>query len=72
MASDLNQEKPLEGNTVHLCINCDSENELNSFFSKLSKGGKVTEPLSVMPWGAKYGALIDKFGKHWIFNFRKG
>lgn len=72
MASDLNREKPIVGNTVQLCINCDSENELISFFSQLSKGGKVTEPLAVMPWGAKYGALTDKFGKHWIFNFKKG
>ncbi len=71
MASDLNREKWLEGNTVHLCINCNSENELNSFFSKLSAGGKVTQPLADMPWGAKYGALTDKYGKHWVFNFQK-
>jgi PhnB protein len=71
MASDLSREKRVEGNTVHLCVNCNSENELNSFFSKLSAGGKVTEPVADMPWGAKYGALTDKYGKHWIFNFQK-
>ena len=31
MASDLNREKRIEGNTVHLCINCTSEDELLSF-----------------------------------------
>ena len=72
MASDLSNEKRLEGNTVHLCINCNTENELNSFFSKLSAGGKVTEPLADMPWGGRYGALTDKYGKHWVFNFQKG
>lgn len=72
MASDLNREKPVDGNTVHLCIQCKTENELNAFFSKLSSGGKVTEPISDMPWGAKYGSLIDKFGKYWLFNFSKG
>lgn len=72
MASDLSREKRIEGNTVHLCINCNSENELNSFFSKLSAGGKVTEPIADMPWGAKYGALTDKYGKHWIFNLPTG
>lgn len=71
MASDLNQEKPLEGNTIHLCINCKTENELNTFFSKLSAGGKITEKISDMPWGAKYGSLVDKFGKHWLFNCPK-
>jgi PhnB protein len=71
MASDLSREKPIEGNTVNLCINCESEEELNSFFTKLSAGGKITEPLNDMPWGAKYGALIDKFGKSWLFNYQK-
>ena len=71
MASDLNRETPVEGNTVHLCINCKTENELNTFFSKLSRGGKITEPIADMPWGAKYGSLTDKYGKHWLFNFSK-
>jgi PhnB protein len=70
MASDLNREKPVDGNTVHLCVNCNNEKELNTFFSKLSAGGKVTEPITDMPWGAKYGSTIDKYGKHWLFNFQ--
>jgi PhnB protein len=71
MASDLNRETPNEGNTYQLCVNCETEDELNSFFTKLSAGGKITEPLADMPWGAKYGGLTDKFGKNWIFNFQK-
>jgi PhnB protein len=70
MASDLNREKQNEGNTVHLCINCTSEEEINRFFSNLSAGGVVTESLSNMPWGGKFGSLIDKYGKHWLFNFQ--
>ena len=72
MASDLSREKRVEGNTVHLCINCASAEELNSFFSKLSVGGLVTEPVADMPWGGTYGALTDKYEKHWVFNFQKG
>ena len=72
MGSDLSREKRMEGNTVQLCINCDSEDQLNSFFSNLAKDGKVTEPIADMPWGAKYGALTDKYGKQWLFNFHKG
>ena len=71
MASDLNNEERIEGTNVHLCINCESENELNSFFSKLSAGGKITAPVADMPWGAKYGSLTDKYGKRWLFNFQK-
>jgi PhnB protein len=69
MASDLSREKQVEGNTVQLCVNCQSEKELNGFFSKIAVGGKITEPLADMPWGAKYGAITDKYGKHWVFNF---
>lgn len=69
MASDLNREKRVEGNTVHLCVNCDTEDEINTFFSKLSAGGVVIQPIAEMPWGAKYGELTDKYGKHWMFNF---
>lgn len=71
MASDLSRDKRLEGNTVQLCVNCTSEEELNNFFTKLSTDGKIIEALTDMPWGGKFGALIDKFGKHWVFNFQK-
>ena len=71
MASDLNRESPIEGNTVQLCIQCKTEDELNTFFSNLSKGGKITEPIADMPWGAKFGSFIDKFGKYWLFNYAK-
>ena len=70
MASDLNREVPIEGNTVQLCINCDSEEQMRAYFSKLGEGGKITEPIADMPWGGKYGSLKDKFGKYWLFNFQ--
>jgi PhnB protein len=72
MGSDMSREERIEGNTVHLCMNCNSEDELNSFFSKLSVGGKITEQVKDMPWGGKYGSLTDKYGKHWLFNFQQG
>ena len=71
MASDMNREKRIEGNTVHICINCNSDDELNAFFSNLSAGANITEPLTDMPWGGKFGSLTDKFGKHWLFNYQK-
>ena len=38
------------------------------FFSGLSAEREVTSPIADMPWGAKFGALTDKYGKHWMFN----
>ncbi len=72
MASDLSRDKRVEGNSVQLCVNCTSEDELNTFFTKLSAGGKVIEALTDMPWGGRFGSLTDKYRKHWIFNFQKG
>ena len=71
MGSDMCREKRLEGNTVQLCINCTSEDELNTLFSRLSANGVITEPLADMPWGGRYGSLTDKYGKYWLFNFQK-
>lgn len=71
MASDLNREKRVEGNTIYLCINCNSEDEFQSFFSKLSAGGSVIQEPADMPWGAKYGELVDKYEKKWMFNFQQ-
>ena len=71
MGSDLNREEPVEGNTYTLCINCDSNEEINSLFTKLSAGGQITEPLADMPWGGLYGGLTDKYGKIWVLNFQK-
>jgi PhnB protein len=70
-ASDLNREKQLEGNTVHLCLNCENDKELETCFNNLAKGGKVVEALADMPWGGRFGSLTDKFGKHWLFNYQK-
>ena len=71
MASDLNRSKPVEGNTFSLCVNCNSEAELNSFFTKLAVGGTINQPVADMPWGATFGDLTDKYGKNWMFNFQK-
>lgn len=70
LASDLHRGPRVEGNTMHLCIHCETEEQLNRFFTNLSAGGEIVEPLADMPWGAKYGALTDKFGKQWIFNYQ--
>jgi PhnB protein len=72
MASDMSKGKRMEGNTVQLCINCDSETQIADYFSKLSAGGTIDDPLIDMPWGAIYGAITDKYGKHWVLNFQKG
>ena len=68
--SDCNQEPPSNGNTVQLCVNCDSREEQDRFFTALASDGRITEPITDMPWGGRLGALIDKFGKYWMFQYQ--
>ena len=69
MASDMMGNNIVKGNSISLCVICSSDEEINSFFSKLSTGGTVVEPLHQSFWGATFGSLTDKFGITWIFKF---
>ena len=71
MASDMMGNKVVAGNSISLCINCSSDEEINSFFKNLSKGGNIVEPLHQSFWGATFGSLTDQFGITWIFNYSK-
>ena len=56
------------GNNVHISLEPDTKAETKILFDKLSEGGKVTQELQVMFWGAYYGSCTDKFGIQWMFN----
>ena len=71
MASDMMGNNIVNGNSVTLCMNCGSAEEINSFFNSLSSGGKIIEPLHQSFWGATFGVLTDKFGISWMFNYSK-
>lgn len=71
MASDMMGQNVTSGNSISLCMNCSSDEEINSFFTNLSSGGKVVEPLHQSFWGSTFGSLTDKFGVTWIFNHSK-
>jgi PhnB protein len=61
----------VKGNNMALNVNCTSEEEINQFFSKLSEGGEIIDPLKLQFWGAIFGVLTDKFGIRWMFNYDK-
>jgi PhnB protein len=72
MGSDMVSEKGLiKGNNVSLSLNCNSEEEIKSCYTKLSKGGSQNHPLEDSFWGALFGDLTDKYGNNWILNFDK-
>jgi PhnB protein len=55
-----------QGNNVFLCLICKSKDEIEALFSKLSQGGKITNPLKQEFFGT-YGDLAGKFGINWMF-----
>jgi PhnB protein len=71
LASDMMPDGYKQGNTIALCVQCSSEEEINTFFSRFAEGGKITDPLKTQFWGAIFGAVNDKFGVRWLFNYMK-
>jgi PhnB protein len=58
--------RPISG--FSMSLSGDDEKELSGYFSRLSAGGKVTQPLAKAPWGDTFGMLVDKFGITWLVN----
>jgi predicted 3-demethylubiquinone-9 3-methyltransferase (glyoxalase superfamily) len=50
---------------ISFFINCDSEDEINGLWNKLSEAGMVMMALNKYPWSEKYGWCQDKFGVCW-------
>ena len=60
-----------QGNNIAVSVNCDSEEEIGTFYSRLSEGGSIMESLKLQFWDALFGVVIDKFGICWMLNFDK-
>ncbi len=69
MGSDMvGPEGYTRGTQMSLSLNCSSEDEIHTFYKKLSAGGKVIHALRVEFWGATFGVFTDKFGIRWMLN----
>ncbi|HLZ89412.1 MAG TPA: VOC family protein [Puia sp.] len=51
--------------SLTLCVNCETEDEVDDIFDKLTKGGKVLMPMGPYPFNKKFGWATDKFGVSW-------
>ncbi len=71
MGSDMIGIRLKQGNSVALCLNCSSEEEINDFFVKLASGGQVDTPLHQSFRGATFGHLTDKFGMIWMLSYTR-
>jgi PhnB protein len=70
MASDVPSHmeyRPGE-NTFSVSLSGDDEAVLTRWFTGLSDGATVTQPLEKAPWGDSFGMLKDRFGVSWLVN----
>jgi PhnB protein len=56
------------GTNFSMSLSGTDEQTLRAWFTKLSAGGKVAQPLEKAPWGDTFGMLVDKFGVSWLVN----
>ncbi|MEK4487595.1 VOC family protein [Psychrobacillus sp. FSL H8-0484] len=54
--------------SISLFVDCDSEEELDDAYAKLSEGGQLLMPLDKYPFSKKFGWVQDKFGVSWQLN----
>lgn len=57
--------------SISLYVKCESEEEIDRYFAKLSDGGKVLMPLAKYPFSEKFGWVGDKFGVTWQLTLTK-
>src|SRR6185437_1912425 len=73
MFSDVFPGMPfIQGNNISLAVVSKDLDEVKAVFAKLSESGTVTMELQETFWSKCYGALKDKFGIEWQFNYDNG
>ena len=66
MASDSNVKHDFTFTpSISIFVTCDSEEEIDVAYAKLSQGGEILMPLAAYSFSAKFGWVKDKFGVSW-------
>jgi PhnB protein len=66
LGSDMAPEPPIAGSDIVLSLTCDTREELQIAFDKLSQDGQLKQPLHEF-FAGTMGTLTDKFGRSWMF-----
>lgn len=64
-ASDNDDVEPMRGSAMMFLL--DDRERTDDLFAALSRGGDITTPLTMQPWGDYYGKVTDQFGVQWMF-----
>ena len=72
MASDMMDPSSFKiGDNVDLCLACESKEEIETLYEKLSEGGKIFMKLEEQFFGW-FAQFTDKFGTEWMLQFGEG
>lgn len=58
--------------SISFYVTCDTEDEIDHFFEKLSHDGVVYMALGAYPFSPKFGWVGDKFGVSWQLSLAQG
>lgn len=74
MGSDVPAHMPFRAgeNTFSVSLSGDDETTLTAWWTVLSEGATVTQPLEKASWGDSFGMLTDRFGVSWFVNIAGG
>ena len=50
---------------MSLYVTCETEEEIDGLFARLSQGGEVLMPLAAYPFSDRFGWLADRYGVSW-------
>ena len=56
---------------ISLFVNCETVEEIDAIWNKLSDGGKVLMPLATYPFSERFGWVQDRFGLSWQLNLTR-
>jgi PhnB protein len=71
LGSDMSEStEKVSGNNISLSLNCSTAEEMTTFFSNLSNGGKINHPIHEF-FAGLMANLVDKFGITWMLYCEK-
>ncbi|NMH69053.1 VOC family protein [Bacillus sp. RO3] len=64
-------QEPTVGNNISLVLELESEEEIDTYYSRLTEKGTVIMELQDTFWGAKFAKVKDPYGINWDLNYTK-
>lgn len=72
MASDNMPGMPYsQSNSIWLNVACETDEEVDSLYARLSDGGHVGQAPHDTFWNARFAMFTDRFGVNWMLNHER-